>query len=305
MRLVDVNCPSCGAQLRINSEDRVAECPYCGHRFLIDDEVQHIQYDNAEQAGYEFEKGRQKAQREAYRERRSAPRRQAPQKKPHGSCIMILLWIMFFPFMLTIWIWRTDRIRDKKIKGILTAVLWVIVALICVAEGGSSTTSETASSDTAIESVTSEAVTEENADEEELFASDDKINHFLNNYNKANPDDQITADMFSVYNHHGTAHEDQAKGYKDDMEIVITDHLLINVVIQSNTRDLTDEDFKLQFMRFAKAYDTSLTNETLEDYWSQIKEDSTNNVKFDQFEVDLQYFENAPELMTIDGKIAE
>lgn len=65
MKLVDAVCPHCGASLKIDSERKNTVCRYCGASFLIDDEAVHIRYDNAEEAGYEFEKGRQRAQAEA------------------------------------------------------------------------------------------------------------------------------------------------------------------------------------------------------------------------------------------------
>ena len=61
MKLIELKCPTCGSILQINSNQKVAFCQYCGTKLAVDDEVQHTQFDNAEQAGYEFEKGRQSA----------------------------------------------------------------------------------------------------------------------------------------------------------------------------------------------------------------------------------------------------
>ena len=65
MRIVDTTCTKCGANLHIDADRKTAFCEYCGAQLLIDDEVQHLQIDNAESAGYAFEKGRQRAQNEA------------------------------------------------------------------------------------------------------------------------------------------------------------------------------------------------------------------------------------------------
>ena len=65
MKLVEMKCKNCGAQLKVNLEQKQSYCQFCGAEFHIDDEVQHIKYDDMEQAGYEFEKGRIKAQQEA------------------------------------------------------------------------------------------------------------------------------------------------------------------------------------------------------------------------------------------------
>ena len=80
MKLIDTTCPKCGANLRIDADRQSAFCEYCGAQILIDDEVQHLQIDNAENAGYAFEKGRQRAQHEVYAAR-NVPAQPAPQKK--------------------------------------------------------------------------------------------------------------------------------------------------------------------------------------------------------------------------------
>ena len=64
MKLVEMKCKNCGAQLKVDLEQKHTYCQFCGAEFHIDDEVQHIHYDNMEQAGYDFEKGRIKAQQE-------------------------------------------------------------------------------------------------------------------------------------------------------------------------------------------------------------------------------------------------
>ena len=58
-------CPNCGASIQIDADKNNLTCDYCGNNLYIDDEVQHVQYDNAEETGYRFEKGRQRAQTEA------------------------------------------------------------------------------------------------------------------------------------------------------------------------------------------------------------------------------------------------
>lgn len=48
MKLIDMQCPHCGAHLKVDVENKQAVCEHCGANILIDDEVQHVQYDNAE-----------------------------------------------------------------------------------------------------------------------------------------------------------------------------------------------------------------------------------------------------------------
>lgn len=69
MRLLDMTCQHCGALLKVDIDKKRAICNHCGATILIDDEIQHIRYDNAEEAGYNFEKGRQRARREEQQQR--------------------------------------------------------------------------------------------------------------------------------------------------------------------------------------------------------------------------------------------
>ncbi len=64
MRLADYACPHCGAALKVDADSKNVSCEHCGATLFIDDETQRIEVANAEQAGYEFEKGRQRAQKE-------------------------------------------------------------------------------------------------------------------------------------------------------------------------------------------------------------------------------------------------
>ena len=64
MKLLQTSCPRCGANMRVIPEANKAVCDYCGTTVLIDDEIKRIEYTNAEEAGYNFEKGRLRAQAE-------------------------------------------------------------------------------------------------------------------------------------------------------------------------------------------------------------------------------------------------
>ena len=73
MNLINVNCPSCGAALEVNSDLRSAACNYCGKQFILDSENVHVEMDLSESAGYKFEIGRIKARKESEEnERRKA-----------------------------------------------------------------------------------------------------------------------------------------------------------------------------------------------------------------------------------------
>lgn len=61
MKLISITCPNCGAKLQTTSNAKTLTCDYCNCDVMVDDEVKRIQLQNAEQAGYEFEMGRQRA----------------------------------------------------------------------------------------------------------------------------------------------------------------------------------------------------------------------------------------------------
>lgn len=64
MKLIETKCPSCGAEMSVDANRSQVFCSFCGSKLLIDHEKIHVVYDNAGDSGYEFEKGRQRAQAE-------------------------------------------------------------------------------------------------------------------------------------------------------------------------------------------------------------------------------------------------
>lgn len=56
MKLVDMVCPNCGAKIQADADMGSAKCEHCGSTFILDDEAVHVKYDNAYEAGYQFEK---------------------------------------------------------------------------------------------------------------------------------------------------------------------------------------------------------------------------------------------------------
>lgn len=64
MKLIELKCKNCGAILKVKSDSIDIHCEHCQANYKFDDEVQHIKYDDMEQAGYEYEKGRIRAREE-------------------------------------------------------------------------------------------------------------------------------------------------------------------------------------------------------------------------------------------------
>lgn len=166
MKLVDTTCPHCGSAIKVDAGNKNAVCEFCGTTFLIDDEVQHIQYDNAEEAGYKFEKGRQRAQAEAFRQAapqyRSASR---PVQRKRRTWLWVVGWILVFPLPLTILLLRNQRMSKGYKIGII-AVAWIVYLAIALGASGNkkdtaNNTDSTGSGTTEIGQATSQIETEQ------------------------------------------------------------------------------------------------------------------------------------------------
>lgn len=133
MKLIQLRCPQCGGNLEVFDNVKQAHCPFCNSDVLIDDEVNHIQFDNSAAAGYEFEMGRIKAQREVARQQAEYEHerilaQQEYDRKQKNLKWWILGWIFVFPIPLTILLVKTKKL-NPIVKAILIAVLWVAVII--------------------------------------------------------------------------------------------------------------------------------------------------------------------------------
>lgn len=65
IRLVDIKCPNCGAELKMNPKLKTARCGYCGSGFNIQEEIEKVSVsiNNPQELGKDFEKGRIQAKR--------------------------------------------------------------------------------------------------------------------------------------------------------------------------------------------------------------------------------------------------
>ena len=105
MQLVEMTCPSCGADLKLDADNVRAVCEYCGSEVLVDVAGRR----DAEQEGYEFEKGRQRAMAEY-----------APPRK-RSTWLWVLGWIFIFPGPVTILALRS------KLKSWQKAAIIILV----------------------------------------------------------------------------------------------------------------------------------------------------------------------------------
>lgn len=125
MKLVDMTCTHCGSVLKVDPTTKECTCEYCGSKLIIDDETVHVNYDNAEEYGYLFEKGRQRAQREAASIEGTStpqyPNSQNPPKKKKYIWLWVLGWIYIFPVPLTVLMLRKKEMKPAIKYGVIVA----------------------------------------------------------------------------------------------------------------------------------------------------------------------------------------
>lgn len=174
MKLIPLKCPNCGAQLTVDANKESVYCEHCGTRIMIDDEINRLQIDNAEEAGYQFEKGRQRAQSEIQQKTYSY---QQPSKKKRKTWLWVLGWIFIFPLPLTIILLRKKGMKAPLKYGIIAAA-WVLYLIIGLSGGcGSSTNNSTSRETLSTEDRVNEStIVDNNASISKAGNSDEKIN---------------------------------------------------------------------------------------------------------------------------------
>lgn len=134
MKLIDTQCPHCGANMRYEEDKKQVNCEFCGSTLIVDDETHNLRMSNGEEFGYQFEKGRQRAQAEnniGNSQTVSAQDTQVQPKK-RKTWLWVLGWIFIFPVPLTIILLKKPNMT-KKVKYILIAAAWIVYILLMVA----------------------------------------------------------------------------------------------------------------------------------------------------------------------------
>ena len=140
MKLVSMVCPQCGGTLQLPVGTKQTQCPFCNTSVMFDDEVQHIQFDNTKQAGYDFEKGRIAAQQEhavqqAQYNQAVLQAQQEAQRKRKNMIWWVLGWIFMFPVPLTILIVKSKKLKPV-VKAVLIVALWGLIILFGALSSG-------------------------------------------------------------------------------------------------------------------------------------------------------------------------
>lgn len=266
MKLVNFTCPGCGAILDVDVDQKQAACPYCSKTFPVDDEAQHFKMDDAVQAGYEFEKGRQKAQAEL------AAMRQPPKKRK--TWLWVLGWIFIFPVPLTILMLRNGKI-DKRVRYVIIALGWLVYLAIAFGSGAGGNkeqdSSNTGSGNATATVVQSSSASTSASSETEISLTKSKVvNEFISAYNSisASPIESVKQGNI-VTKWFGSSY-----GYRLTM-LHANDTSKIDVTIDETNEnaDAGVAGMRDVFHDCAKAIDPSLTDEDIYGFFDRAVED--------------------------------
>lgn len=137
MKLTTMDCPRCGAPILVPNRAKSVVCEYCNSTIAVETDSERLDLSNAEEAGYNFEKGRQRAQAEQQPIVQQVQYEYVPvQKKKRHTFWWVMGWIFIFPIPATILI-----VRSKKMHWIVKALLILLVWGIYIAIGMSGGTS--------------------------------------------------------------------------------------------------------------------------------------------------------------------
>lgn len=102
--------------------------------------------------------------------------------------------------------------------------------------------------------------------EEKYYDADENINRYIVLFNSMNPDNRITADMLSVYHHHGSDHINQVMFTLESFPILITANYKNSVSINIDNVNTDNIAIKSLIKKFVKVFNSSITDEKIEQY---------------------------------------
>ena len=184
MKIVSMVCPNCGASLQVDADQKNLTCSCCGNGLSVDDEVKHVQYDTAEETGYQFEKGRQRAQAEATRvQQQTFNMNFGKPPKKRKTWLWVLGWIFIFPVPLTILMLRNQKLSKPVKIGIIVAA-WIVYLIIGLVGGGSGDNKDSSNANTETTTIEQPAYNSA-ANDSTAGSSESAIDSFIAEINKS------------------------------------------------------------------------------------------------------------------------
>lgn len=280
MKFIDTTCPHCGGKLTVGSNSKHAQCDFCGATLLIDDEINHIQYDNAEDAGYNFEKGRQKAQLKAQQNHRSRQTQSSQNKRK--TWLWVLGWLLIFPIPLTILTFRNSKLNKGSKIGIIV-ISWVLYLVIGLIGGHSSDTNSTKAEPITDTSEIQNTTTQKNT-------TADYIESLVENYNSKATEKLSFVEQFDVQNKESSHYRTEfrltafsnsiGKTYKlgkYQLDIIVLQNTFGNFDIRVYSDGIPLEQCSNLVKNFSPLLDVNMDKETVNDAVDYINENKEAN----------------------------
>lgn len=135
-----------------------------------------------------------------------------------------------------------------------------------------------------------------------IYDGDELINTYLNRYNDVNVSNPIDDSGFEVYHHHGSAHKDQILLKDDEFSSIVISSQVGKIKIDIEGK-CDNETYKNAFIKYAKGYNSEITEDKLGEYWEQSMSNQGLYTQFDDFEVYVRTFNDSIELLEITSEL--
>lgn len=152
--------------------------------------------------------------------------------------------------------------KDKKVIIGICIGIFIVISLFI---GKDNTTNTNDKTD---EQNQTTNLQEESKKYEEIYKDNELINIFLNKYNEIYSDEKITNGMLSVYYHHGSEHKDQVQLTIDGIQVTLTAGNSLSKKISfymDKEEGLSDNKLRTLTKKFIKVFNSSLSDETIEE----------------------------------------
>ena len=139
-----------------------------------------------------------------------------------------------------------------------------------------------------------------------IYKKDKSINSFLNKYNEIN-DPDITSDMVNMKKLKDKDKPGIVDISNDKLEIQIQGKKMFGskmaVIVQNYSDNVTNDDFKDQFVKYSKVFDDSLTDEEIDEYWNNMLSGKNRGKKFKNIKVIRIIFYGRVKYLNLEGNI--
>lgn len=143
----------------------------------------------------------------------------------------------------------------------------------------------------------------------EYYKYDESINLFINKYNNKNTP-SITSDMITKKHIGGRDRDNIATIFNEKLEIILygsnksNELYSMSVYIGYKTNvDSTNDDFKEQFIKYIKVLDDSLTDDDINNYWSDMIAEYRSGYKINKIDITPNVINGKLEYFKMTAKI--